>query len=341
MESVREAPLTGSVRLVWPFLEIASKRQSVTQFVCERLGLSETQLRDPDTRISVRLVAGLLEDTIARTGERDLGLIAAVAFDAASFGIDEYLARTRPTLRSVFEHTSRYLPLLVDGARTVFEIDGDVAYSRLQLPSALVVHPAAHEFALAIGILRARRITADPTLAPLEIHFSHPRPDDTSRHEALFKAPVIFGAPHTQIVMSVSQLERRMPQAEPGLRDLLEQKAESMLARLPQAGGYAEQVLALADCELRTISADHISGRLGVSERTLHRRLAAEGTSYRTLIERARKAAALRYLEQPRSLEEVADLLGYASTQSFQRAFRRWTGTSPGSYQRQHARRTG
>jgi AraC-like DNA-binding protein len=341
MESVREAPLTGSVRLVWPFLEIAPKRPSVTQFVCERLGLSEPQLRDPDTRISVRLAAGLLEDAIARTGERDLGLIAAVAFDAASFGIDEYLARTRPTLRSVFEHTSRYLPLLIDGARTTFEVCGELSYSRLHLPSALVVHPAAHEFALAIGVLRSRRITADSNLAPHQVHFTHDKPDDTTRHESLFKAPLVFGAPVTQLVMSTRYLERRMPHAEPGLRELLEQKAESMLARLPQAGGYAEQVLALADCELRTISADHISGRLGVSERTLHRRLAAEGTSYRELIERARKAAALRYLEQPRSLEEVADLLGYASTQSFQRAFRRWTGTSPGSYQRRHARRTG
>ena len=142
----------------------------------------------------------------------------------------------------------------------------------------------------------------------------------------------------TELVMSAEFLERRMPLAEPGLRELLERRADAMLARLPQSGGYAEQVLALADGELRTTSAEHISARLGVSERTLHRRLAAEGTSYRELIERVRKAAALRFLDQPRSLEEVADLLGYASTQSFQRAFRRWMGTSPGSYQRQRAR---
>jgi AraC-like DNA-binding protein len=239
------------------------------------------------------------------------------------------------------EHTGRYLPLLADGARCSFEVQGDLAYSQLQLPASVALHPAIYEFAIAIGLLRARRITSDPTLSPREVHFMHARPADTSRHERLFRCELVFDASITQLVMSTKALERQMPQADPGLRHLLEQRADAMLARLPQSGGYAEQVLSLADSELRTISADHISGRLGVSERTLHRRLAAEGTSYRELIERARKTAALRFLEQPRSLEEVADLLGYASTQSFQRAFRRWTGTSPGSYQRQLSRRTG
>ena len=338
MESMLDVPLTGSVRLVWPFLEIAAKHGRETQHVRERLGLNETQLHDPDTRISLPLASRLLNEAIAQSGERDLGLIAAVAFDAAHFGIDEYLARTRPTLRSVFEQSGRYLPLLLDGARYAFEVRGDLAYSSLQLPAALEAHAAAYEFALAAGVLRARRITGDSNLAPHAVHFMHEKPEDTSRHERLFRCELKFDQPASELVMSAEFLERRMPMAESGLRELLERRADAMLARLPQSGGYAEQVLALADGELRTTSAEHISARLGVSERTLHRRLAAEGTSYRELIERVRKAAALRFLDQPRSLEEVADLLGYASTQSFQRAFRRWMGTSPGSYQRQRAR---
>jgi AraC-like DNA-binding protein len=322
-------------------LEIAAKYGHGSDHVRERLGLNETQLRDPDTRISLPLAARLLNDAVAQSGERDLGLIAAVEFDASHFGIDEYLARSRPTLRSVFEHTGRYLPLLLDGAQYTFEVRGELAYSSLQLPAALEAHAAAYEFALAAAVLRARRISGDASLAPHAVHFVHARPKDTSRHERLFGCALHFDQPVTQLVMSAHYLERRMPLAEPGLRELLERRADALLARLPQSGGYAEQVLALADGELRTTSAEHISGRLGVSERTLHRRLAAEGTSYRELIERVRKAAALRYLDQPRSLEEVADLLGYASTQSFQRAFRRWMGTSPGSYQRQRARQAG
>ena len=341
MESVREIPLTGSVRLVWPFLEVVPNDSSATDRVCTRLGVSEAQLRDPETRISLSLAVDLLDDAIGRSGERDLGLRAAVAFDTAYSGIDEYLARTRPTLRSVFEHKGRYLPLLVDGARYSFEVRDDRSYSILRLPPILELHPALYEFALAVSVLRARRMTGDPNLAPLEVHFRHEAPPNLANHEALFRCPLRFGAPEAQLVLSTALLDRHMPQADAGLHELLEQKASAMLARLSKINGYADQVLVLADSELRTISADHIAGRLGVSERTLHRRLAAEGTSYRELIERARKSAALRFLDQPRSLEEVADLLGYASTQSFQRAFRRWTGTSPGSYQRQRNRRTG
>lgn len=341
METAREVPLTGSVRLVWPFLEMASNDSTLTHRVCSRLGVSEAQLRDPETRVSLGVAASLLVEAIEHSGERDLGLMAAIAFDAAYSGIDEYLARTRQTLRAVFEHKGRYLPLLVDGVRYTFEVRGDHAHSILRLPAALDVHPAVAEFALGVSVLRARRITGEPNLAPAEVHFTHVRPASTARHEALFRCPLVFGAAETQLIVSTAFLDRRMPQADAGLHDLLEQKANAMLARLSKINGYADQVLALADCEMRTVSADHIAGRLGVSERTLHRRLAAEGTSYRELIERVRKAAALRLLEQPRSLEEVADLLGYASTQSFQRAFRRWMGTSPGSYQRQRARPTG
>jgi AraC-like DNA-binding protein len=341
MHRILEAPLTASVRLMWPFLDVATEGARESDWICSRLGLAEAQLRDPDTRISLQLASSLLDDTIAHTGQRDLGLIAALAFDAAHVGIDEYLARTRPTLRAVMVDTVGYLTLLADGARCTFEVRGALAYSQLQLPASVALHPAIYEFAIASGLLRARRITANPSLAPREVHFMHARPSDTSRHERLFRCELVFGAPITQLVMSTNALDRRMPGADPGLRQLPDQRSDAMLARLPQSGGYTERVLSLADSELRTISADHIAGRLGVSERTLHRRLAAEGTSYRELIGRSRKAAALRFLEQPRSLEEVADLLGYTSTQSFQRAFQRWTGTSPGSYQRQLSRRTG
>lgn len=345
MESLREAPLTGSIRLVRPFLEVASQdKTSADDWLRKQLGFSDAELSDPDGRVSLGVVASMLSDAVARTGERDLGLRAAVALDAAlAEGLDAG-PREFVTLRAVMDHAREALPRWADGLRWNFQVRGELAYLQLQLPATLPVPPVGYEFAIAMALMYARRATGDGSLAPREVRFTHEAPADRSLLDELFRCPVVFEADATEIVIETRTLDARLPDSRPSeVRELLEARAPQVtaLSNGREGGGYAEQVLALADCELRTISADHISGRLGVSERTLHRRLAAEGTSYRELIERARKTAALRYLEQPRSLGQVADLLGYASTQSFQRAFRRWTGTSPGSYQRQHARRTG
>jgi len=333
-------PITSSVRLVWPFLALAEKKGKDMAFVRDRLGLTETQLRDPDMRVSQQVVAELLQEAVVRSGERDLGLLAACAFESAHFGIDEYLARARPTLRTALENTGRYLPLLLDGASCTFEVEGDAAYSRLRLHPALGQLDAAYEFAIAVGVLRSRRITGLDSLSPREVCFTHPRPASIARHEALFRCPVRFGQPVVQVVTPVDQLELRMPQAEPALRELLERQANAMLERLPHATSYSAQVQALANGELQESSAERVARRLGMSERTLHRKLAAESTSYRDIIEQARKRAALRYLALERPIEQIAFSLGYASAQSFQRAFRRWTGTTPGAYQRR-LRKTG
>jgi AraC-like DNA-binding protein len=334
MEAACTVPVTSSVRLVWPFLDLAERKGRDTGFVRERLGLTEVQLRDPDMRVSQQLVAELLQEAVHRSGERDLGLLAARGFESAHFGIDEYLARTRPTLRTALENSGRYLPLLLDGASCTFHVDGNSAYLRLRLHPVLGQFEAAYEFALAVGVLRSRRITGVETLAPREVHFTHPRPASIARHEALFGCPVRFAAPIVQVIIPIEQLELRMPQAEPALRELLERQANAMLERLPHATSYSAQVQALASGELQESSAERVARRLGMSERTLHRKLAAESTSYRDIIEQARKRAALRYLAQERPIEQIAFSLGYASAQSFQRAFRRWTGTTPGAYQR-------
>jgi AraC-like DNA-binding protein len=73
-----------------------------------------------------------------------------------------------------------------------------------------------------------------------------------------------------------------------------------------------------------------IARQLGMSERTLQRRLAEEGASYQELLEEVRKAAAGRYLEEsPLAIGEIAYLLGYSEPAAFHRAFRRWHATTP------------
>jgi AraC-like DNA-binding protein len=329
MQTARRFTPTASVRLLWPFLELARMHGKGDARLHERLGLTEAELRNAETRIPQQALADLLDEAIASSGTRDLGLIAAEYVDSALFGIGEFIARSRPTLREACESTARYLPLLGDGARCVFRVEGKLARSQFWFDPQLVVHEAAYEFVLAIALLRARRTTGIQKLAPLEVHFTHARPPSTARHEKLFACPIRFGADVNQIVMSAKFLDMRMAGAEPVLNALLSEQADRMLERLPRATGAAQQVETelSARADLRGVSAERIARKLGMSVRTLHRKLDDEGTSYREIFDRVRASIAVHRLEHgDRSIAEIAHALGFASTQSFHRAFKRWTG---------------
>jgi AraC-like DNA-binding protein len=129
--------------------------------------------------------------------------------------------------------------------------------------------------------------------------------------------------------MSAKFLDMRMAGAEPVLNALLSEQADRMLERLPRAIGAAQQVEAelSARADLCGVSAQRIARKLGMSVRTLHRKLSDEGASYREILDRVRAAIAVHRLEHgDRPIAEIAHALGFASTQSFHRAFKRWTG---------------
>jgi AraC-like DNA-binding protein len=326
---------TISIRLLWPFLKLA--REQDLKVVCQRLGLTQAELNDPDTRVPQKLVAGLLQAVVEATGERDIGLLAAHRVESLHFGIGEYIARTQRTLRDAAELYSRYLPLLSDGAGLSVEGVGPTVTIRFWFSSENPMPAAAYEFAVAIGVLRARRVTGVASLAPLSVHFTHPSPADTARHDDIFRCPVHFGADTTCVVLLAKRLSMPLPGNEPVLGELLKRQADAMLEKLPRRSDATSQVRALLGCEIAFPQAtvSRLAKRLGLSTRTFARKLESEGTSFRALFDEARKQAALRELAQNQiTIAELAHRLGFASTHSFHRAFKRWTGTTAGKVRR-------
>ena len=123
--------------------------------------------------------------------------------------------------------------------------------------------------------------------------------------------------------------------ANHGLFDLLNQHATLLLERLPADAGLATDVRAAIAKELRggDTGLDHVAKKLGMSGRTLQRRLEALGVAYSDLVDEIRYAISTSYLaDRELALCEVAYLLGFADPSSFTRAFKRWTGQTPTEY---------
>ncbi len=144
--------------------------------------------------------------------------------------------------------------------------------------------------------------------------------------------PVTFGHACSEIELEPAVLRLPIRDEDPAMSRLMERYAEEWLARLGGQASLVEQIRRHIYTELGNgvPSAEAIARPLGLSERSLSRRLRAEGLSYLEIVDSVRRELALVYLRN-RSLKmaEVAFLLGFSELSAFYRAFRRWTGMTP------------
>lgn len=167
---------------------------------------------------------------------------------------------------------------------------------------------------------------------------AHERSGGRDEVQAFYGCPVEFGAQASRFVFRPEDLELPLAGADRVLLRLLRSYGDQLLegqARGRKNTGLAAQVEDAVSARLSGGSATlaNVAADLGMSPRTLSRKLAQTGTSYFTILEELRKALAIRYLrESGLALAEIAFLLGYSGLNSFSDAFRRWTGQSPGQF---------
>jgi AraC-like DNA-binding protein len=180
---------------------------------------------------------------------------------------------------------------------------------------------------IAIGV----RVLSAQDVAPRAVRFRHEAPRDVREHEALFRCPIAFGAAHTEIEFDDAALDTTMQHANEAYRAIFEQQVERALARLPRESGTAESVRAAAHAALAggQCTVAGTARALGLSVRTMQRRLRADGTSFDEIVDALRREMADACLDKRLTVPEIAWMLGYADASAFHHAFKRWNGKSP------------
>jgi AraC-like DNA-binding protein len=214
-----------------------------------------------------------------------------------------------------------------DGAREIAGLDADLSS----------VPPEMREFMVARDLAAVRRLLDDMVGAPFpiqEFRAAIAAPADAARCAEALGAAVRFGAPRTQILFAASWKRLEMPYGNPLLEETHERQCRELLAGIAVRSSEVERVLdVLVRCRGHWPTIDEICAKLGVSTRTLRRRLDERGTSYSSLVEDVRRKQAEELLRQTAlSVEQIADSLGYAETASFTHAFKRWTGRPPSRF---------
>jgi AraC-like DNA-binding protein len=327
---VRSAALTG-------YAELARGLGLDAARLAAAAGLSGAALGRPDLRVPAERVARLLELSAAAAGVEDLGLRLGETRELSNLGLMGLVAREAPTLRAAVAVIARYMRLHNEALSLRLErLAGGDAWLVAPVLAAGVGRRQAVELAVAV-LHRALGELFGDGWRPELVCLAHPPPRDPSRHRRVLGPRLQFDAAASGIVCARTAMERPR-RAAVAARTLLSLEARAQLeAGLERAGPATAAAAARAEIAwllpTELCSADAVAARLGLDRRTLHRRLAREGTGYAALVDGIRRDLARRQLaEGRRPLKQVAGALGFEAPSALSRWFRARFGCSPSEW---------
>lgn len=295
-------------------------------------GLQPEDLADPERLLDLEGVLRLTQAAAEEAGDDALGLHLGERWDLGSLGVLSYAVFNAPTVGTALRNLDRYGRSHIQGGGIRLSTRGAEAWLGYELAVRDPELARQHvEAAATVGVRILRRLLGDG-FQPRRVLFGHRRPREVSEHRRVFGCAPEFGCSDgLAIVFDASVLPLPVPGADRRLLPLIERHlAESLAdgeedAWLSELRGAVTRSLCDGSPSIRSTAK-----QLGMSVRTLQRRLEAHDVAFRDLVAETRRTLAQRYLaEGSANLTEVAFLLGYSELSAFDRAFRRWTGSTP------------
>jgi AraC-like DNA-binding protein len=180
----------------------------------------------------------------------------------------------------------------------------------------------------------ARILTNNNQYAPTAVYFPHKSQGDKTSYQHYFKFPVNFAGQFNGIVMSNDELQASLRKSDAELNSVLVQHAQALL--IQQTSSSPIEVI--KDYVIKTLPShvpdiEEVANYLNLSVRSTQRKLQDYDTSFSLVLDAIRKELALTYLRQTQnSVLYISDRLGFSEQSAFQRAFKRWTGSTPRRY---------
>jgi len=300
--------------------------------------LSREQLADPYAPISLARYNALFESAATALRDPAIGLKLGLAVRPADLGPLGLLFTAAATPRAAVARFSALLAALQGGTQATLQRQGELTLWTYRIDDAAIwPRRQDSEFSMA-AICKLLQATAGPGFHPVEAQFEHAAPANTAAHERVFRAPLRFGQPANRLIFANADLDRPHGAADSGLVTILERHIAELLQEPDGADDFVQSVRRMISVNLgqNKITVEQLAAGLGLSPRTLQRRLGASSTSLRQLLREHRQAMAdLHVGSGQRSQASIAEALGYSDGTAFWRAFKSWTNTTPSAYRRQ------
>lgn len=317
------------------YLELMRERGFSVPAVLADTGIDDSRLNDPDYLIDQRQCQRVILNMLALTGDGGIGFDTGARTEPADLGLIGYAILSCGTMLQTLHLWGQYSSALLG------------ILSRLDLvesPEGLtvkVVEPRELDplFMFCAEEILSMMYKFGGLLARGEVvvnflRLSYPAPSHSQRYHDFFRCPIQFGANQTSAVLAPEWLERPLRAKDEEFNQICVAHCGDILRKIEHTGPIVSRIRELFLAAPRALpSLEDAATQFGLTSRTFRRHLADEGTSYRTLVEEFRADLAREYFRSTRlSTKEVAFLLGYDDTAAFRRAFKAWTGDTPGEF---------
>lgn len=297
---------------------------------------------DGNGRVSFDVFRTLCDVAAQVLPDPQLGLKLGQSVRPGHLGSHEFALMSCASAMELARQSSRYSALTIDAGHNVVEERGPeyVRVFHSNLPGQASLGALQEDMQHAIAVTLARYITHRENLNPNWVAFQHPRPDDVREFEALFRCPLRFGAAETAIGLDAQHMNLPLPHANAQVLRMMDDLCAQLMGQLGNALEpswlAAARRAALAAFRQGVPEAEGVAREVGMGVEELKEQLSVRGMSFRSFIDDLRKALALGYMRDPGlGLVDIAYLLGFSEQSAFQRAFKRWTGMTPGDHRRQ------
>ena len=302
--------------------------------VLAEIGLEPEALANRDNRLPLATVLRLWEILHRQFPERALALDWVRSWKPTDLGVIGYIVAQVNTVGEAMEAVARYGQLIDESQSTRLRREAPTSRVEYELAPAVLATEHAAE-TIMVSLVHFLRGIVGQSFAPIAVRLPHRASARSPVLERYFGCPVLHEAGEISTEFPTDLLDRPVPGADPALAAYLKAQADALAGRLAARNVVSQECARHIAERLGRgePSQTDVARQMGMSERTLQRRLAAEGTGFNELLEGARRTMAMSYLaDRKLAAYEVSFLLGYAEPATFFRAFKRWTGKTPQQY---------
>lgn len=290
---------------------------------------------DPLLRVRCEVLIDLLSEAEHLLGQTGIGLKLGLSFRPSTFLDFGFGLFSCDNLRHALQFNRTYQAVNQQIGRAELKEGRNLAFVEWVSPfEAEYVRPAT-EAILTGYLMLGIRMTWSDGYESRRMRFRHKKPAHAAAVEQLFDCEVLYEEPLDILEFNPELVDKPMPARNPALVETLSRRLDIVLQSIEQPDSTTLATYRLLERNLNegSLSITDIARSLGMSERTLRRRLADEGESFRDTLKRVRRATCEIYLSDGnRTMSEIAHLLGYSEHSAFNRAFRDWFGMTPTQY---------
>ncbi len=331
--------LTSSHHYIASVIRIADRNNLETDKILEEAGLNARAARMRSQRINTAKLAKVVWQVSNELQDETLGLTTAPSHPGTFYTIGE-LAIHQPNLHLAINRGIRFTHQVTNGYELALKVSGHLATLSIKLPQPELDKDRLLTDLIMLGWHRLCSWLIGDNIALASASFAFPPPPHVDEYSFLYACPRQFNQSESSFSFHASYLKKQIVQNEASLKTFMYECPYVLFVKPPFDHSITSEVRQIVSSRINLgqgdICLNQVSEKMRTTNRTLRRRLSEEGTSFQTVKDTVRRDMAIYLLTQKGlPVGEVSAALGFSEPGVFIRAFKAWSGLTPGAFKRE------